>query len=319
MTPTPSLTALRAFDLVARLGTFTKAAQALNVTRPAISKQIKRLEAELDCELVIRTRPKVLLTERGKELAAGLSQGFDTISASVQKTWEHASRPNTVRLLVERDFASSWLAERIGDFLVAHPGTSVEVNAERNGRMHLDEDFSFRIFYGEKGYHKTSSLFETFLCDWIDIPLCVPGFATTHTLKDGRYEDAHFLIDKNYNPWSAWFEKTGIRNPGDEVTYSSFNETSLCLSAALAGSGMTMGDSLMCLDAIESGRLVAPFKIGLQSVERYSIYYANDRKLSQFEASFLDWLAHAIEVYGQKVSQVFGKIGITVVSSEPTD
>jgi LysR family glycine cleavage system transcriptional activator/LysR family transcriptional regulator of beta-lactamase len=316
MPPALSLTALRAFDLVARMGTFTAAAQALNVTRPAISKQIKRLEAELGCQLVLRTRPKVMLTERGRELADALQQSFDTISAGVQKTIEHSSRPNTVRLLVERDFASSWLAERIGDFLLTHPGTSVEVNAERNGTLRADEDFSFRIFYGPDGRYNTDTLAEEFLCDWIDIPVCTPDYEATHVPEYGRYHNAHFLLDKNYNPWPSWFENTHLENPEDQATYTSFNETSLCLSAALAGSGITVGDSFLCLDAIDSGRLVPLFKMGMHSVERYSICRPIARTLSQSEQSFRTWLAHTIKEYEQSVVQVLNKTGITVIRSQ---
>ena len=316
MIPSLPLTALRAFDLVARLGTFTEAARALNVTRPAVSKQIKSLEAMVGCQLVIRTGPKVVLTDRGSELAAGLRQGFDTVSASVQRTVEHASRPNTVRLLVERDFASSWLAQRIGGFLLSHPGTSVEVNAERNGRLHPGEDFSFRIFYGPKGQYATETLNEDFLCDWIDLPLCTPDYEAAHILKNGRYHDAHFLLDQNYNPWSAWFANTGLADPGDQASYSSFNETSLCLSAALAGSGITIGDSFLCLEAIDSGRLVAPFKLGLHSVERYAICSPVDRQLSPSERHFLDWLSQTIQDYQQNVVEVLGRIGIQVISPQ---
>jgi DNA-binding transcriptional LysR family regulator len=316
MAPFPSLTALRAFDLVARLGTFTEAARALNVTRPAISKQIKGLEAAVGCQLIVRTRPKVMLTERGSELAAGLRQGFDTISASVQRTIEHSSQPKTVRLLVERDFASSWLAQRIGGFLLNHPGTSVEVNAERNGRLHSDENFSFRIFYGPKGRYQTDTLFEEFLCDWIDIPVCTPDYESAHILEHGHYNNAHFLLDKNYNPWSAWFKNTGLDDPRGQATFTSFNETSLCLSAALAGSGITIGDSFLCLDAIDSGRLVAPLKMGLHSIERYSICYPTNRKLTQSERSFLKWLSQTIKEYEQSVVEVLNRIGIHVIASE---
>jgi LysR family glycine cleavage system transcriptional activator/LysR family transcriptional regulator of beta-lactamase len=313
MPPSLSLTALRAFDLVARLGTFTAAAQALNVTRPAISKQIKRLEAELGCQLVVRTRPKVMLTERGRELAVALQQSFDTISASVQKTIEHSRRPNTVRLLVERDFASSWLAERIGDFLLTHPGTSVEVNAERNGQLREGEDFSFRIFYGPVGRYNTETLAEEFLCDWIDIPVCTPDYEAAHIPEHGHYHNAHFLLDKNYNPWTTWFENTHLENPGDQATYTHFNETSLCLSAAMAGSGLTIGDSFLCLDAIDSGRLIAPFKMGMHSVERYSVCQPIGRALSQSEQSFRTWLDQTVNEYEQKTVQVLNRIGITVI------
>lgn len=315
MHSTPSLTALRAFDLVARLGTFTEAARKLNVTRPAISKQIKGLEEALGCLLVIRSGPTVMLTDQGAELATGLHQAFDLIFASTHRTIENARRPETVRILVERDFASSWLAERIGAFLIGNQGISIEINAERNGYLRQDEDFSFRIFYGPKGRYATEDLVEEFLCDWIDIPLCTPDYETQNISAQGQCLNAHFLLDKNYDPWETWFEKTGFESFGSKAAYTSFNDTTLCLSAALAGAGITIGDSFLCLRAIEDGRLVAPFKTGLRSEERYVIYYPKGRILSKQETKFQNWLIQTIKDYEQEVDHVLSKVGIKVVAS----
>jgi DNA-binding transcriptional LysR family regulator len=313
MSHSPSLTALRTFDLVARLGTFTEAARKLNVTRPAVSKQIKNLETLMRCQLLIRSGSKVILTEQGNELAAGLRQGFDIISASTQSMLDNSNQPKVVRILVERDFASSWLAERIGAFLLAHPGTSIEINAERNGQLRKDENFSFRIFFGPEGRYETENFIEDFLCDWIDIPVCTPEYAATYITEHGRYHNAHFLLDKNYNPWSEWFEKVGLENPGEQATYTSFNETTLCLSAALAGSGITIGDSFLCLAAIDNGSLVAPLKIGLRSAERYSICYPKGRNLSKPERDFRKWLTRTIWEYEQNITQILSGINIEIV------
>lgn len=315
MRPIPSLTALRAFDLVARLGTFAEAARELNVTRPAISKQIKGLEEHMGCQLLVRSKPRVVLTDEGMQLAAGLRQAFDLISATTQRVVENAHRPEAVRILVERDFASSWLAERIGGFLIEHPGISVEVSAERNGRLRMGEDFSFRIFYGPEGRFATDDLDEDFLCDWIDLPLCTPEYAAEHIVDGHLSRKAHFLLDKNYDPWEVWFEKSGVANPVSQAVSTSFNETTLCLSAALAGSGITIGDSFLCLTAIQEGRLVAPFKLGLRSVERYAICHTKERSLSKAETDFRDWLSRAIESYQGRVEEVTSRMGIEVIDA----
>ena len=313
MHPTPSLTALRAFDLVARLGTFTEAARKLNVTRPAISKQIKALETVMGCQLVIRSGPKVMLTDQGAELASGLRQAFDLISASTHRTIENARRPETVRILVERDFASSWLAERIGAFLIENQGISIELNAEKNGRLRPDEDFSFRIFYGHDGQYATDSQDEVFLFDWIDIPLCSPAYETQNITEHGHCHKAHFLLDKNYNPWDRWFEETGFDSFGSKTAFTRFNDTTLCLAAALAGAGITIGDSFLSLRAIENGQLVAPFKTGLRSEARYVMCYPKGRILSKPETKFRNWLTETIKTYEQKVDQVLSKVGIKVI------
>lgn len=309
------LTALRAFDLVARHGSFSDAARELNVTRPAISKQIRQLETLVGRQLVIRARPNITLTEPGHQLAAGLLQGFDVISASYQRAHEAQEGANSVRILVDRDFASSWLARHIGGFLVENPGVAIEVVADRNGRLRQGEDFSFRIFYGPIGHFTSGELTEEELCDWIDVPLCTPDYAAEH-LSDGRLlGTARFLIDHNYDPRKAWFAHSGVSDPGADVQVSKFNDTSMCLSAALSGSGITIGDSFMALEAIESGRLVAPFKLGLRSTERYVICRPSQRAPSKVEARFHKWLSSEINRYQAGVENILLKQGVTVLSA----
>lgn len=291
------LTALRAFDLVARHGTFAQAARQLNVTRPAVSKQIKHLESLLDCQLVIRGRSNVSLTETGRQLAAGLSQGFDVISASFQYASTGRDGANGIRILVDRDFASSWLAERVGGFLLENPGVPMEIVAERNGRLRMGEAFNFRIFYGPPSSFASHDLIEVPLCGWIDLPLCNPAYAAEHVANGALRTTARFLIDHNYNPWKDWFEHSGVADPGPGIEVSNFNDTSMCLSAALSGTGITIGDSFMALNAIRDGRLIAPFKLGLRSTERYAICYSARRGLSKVEARFYNWLQREIERY----------------------
>src|SRR5262249_9410916 len=60
---------LRTFVAVVDLRGFTKAAQALGCTQPAVSAQIKRLQNLLGSELLDKTAPGVIPTERGRAIA----------------------------------------------------------------------------------------------------------------------------------------------------------------------------------------------------------------------------------------------------------
>ncbi|ASP21811.1 HTH-type transcriptional activator AmpR [Antarctobacter heliothermus] len=307
------LTALRAFDLVARHGSFTRAAAELNVTRPAVSKQIRLLEASLGCQLVIRGRSNELLTETGRNLAAGLQQGFDLIGTSYQFAGEFGGDDKSLRILVDRDFASSWLAKRIGGFLIENPGATLEIIAERNGNLRLEENFSFRIFYGPEGSFASDQLDETALCDWIDLPLCTPDYAAANMVGGKLDHRVRFLIDRNYDPREDWFLHSGVTDPDQETQVSKFDDTSMCLSAALSGSGITIGDSFMALDAIRSGRLIAPFKIGLQSAERYAICRAMRQPPTRVEKEFRKWLLREIESYQLRVTEIMEEKSVTIL------
>ncbi len=73
---------LRAFIYTAKLGTLTRAAEALYLSQPAISLQIKALERELGVRLLERTRRRVTLTEAGEamyDLARPLIEGWENL------------------------------------------------------------------------------------------------------------------------------------------------------------------------------------------------------------------------------------------------
>ena len=76
----PPLTALRAFEAAARHMSFAKAAEELNVTAAALSFQIKSLEEHLGQPVFRRLNRAVELTEAGRVLAPGASEGFSTLT-----------------------------------------------------------------------------------------------------------------------------------------------------------------------------------------------------------------------------------------------
>ncbi|MCW5760170.1 MAG: LysR family transcriptional regulator, partial [Phenylobacterium sp.] len=81
--PLPSLTALRAFEVFARRGQMTLAADELCVTHGAVSRQIRSLEATLGLDLTEGPRHRLRLTEAGARLAAALSGAFGQVEAAI--------------------------------------------------------------------------------------------------------------------------------------------------------------------------------------------------------------------------------------------
>ncbi len=114
----PPLSALRAFEAAARLGSLSGAARELNVTHPAIAQQVRRLEAWFGASLLVRAGRGVEATEAGTRLAAGLTEGFGAIRRAVESVTED-DRPLSVTLTPT--FAAYWLMPRLGAFRAAHP------------------------------------------------------------------------------------------------------------------------------------------------------------------------------------------------------
>ena len=73
---------LRAFCMIVKLGTLSRAAEALFLSQPSVSLQLRALEEELGASLIERRRRRVALTREGQtlyDLAAPLIEGFDRL------------------------------------------------------------------------------------------------------------------------------------------------------------------------------------------------------------------------------------------------
>jgi len=309
-----SLTALRAFEAVARLNSISAAAEELSVTRPAVSKQVTQLESEMGCALLQRNGNVIRLTPAGGELFLALRQAFELIHSTTETISRRSRQGQHLRILVCRDFAASWLAGQIGTFLVANPGISVEITAENNGNFRLDEDFDFRIFYGMAGSRTGMGLEETDLCHWIDMLVCTDAFADVYLGKGRRPCDAPYLIDANYDVWDEFCALTGFHAGGPRRQQTVFNETTLCLSVAASGGGLTIGDSFLAMPAIRAGDLVVPYEYGLVSAQRYALYKPQGRLPAPACKKFEIWLGNAIRTYERTVLQVLAERGVIVVT-----
>lgn len=307
-----SLTALRAFEAVARHGSVSSAATELNVTRPAISKQVALLERDLACPLLHRDGNRISLTVAGQELQAGLRQAFDLISTSVETVARRAAQGQRVRVLVCRDFASSWLAGQVGAFLVGSPGVSVEITAERNSNFRPGEDFDFRIFYGPETAGAPPGFARSELCRWIDMPVCAPDFAEQYRRSGQSLAEAPQLVDANYDIWEDWCAHAG-QDPGPARQRTLFNETNLCMSAAAAGGGIAIGDSFLNMPMIRQGQLTVPIKVGLLSAQTYSLYVPLMPEQNKAARRFEDWLRTAVRTYQSTILDELAGLGIRVI------
>jgi len=110
---------LRAFTIVAEHGNFTAAADQLNITKGAVSHQIRQLEDSLAFSVFKRLPRGVSLTDKGQELLLCANQAFGLIERKIESLQGADSR--TLTLGVTTYFASRWLSPLLMDFLHQHP------------------------------------------------------------------------------------------------------------------------------------------------------------------------------------------------------
>jgi DNA-binding transcriptional LysR family regulator len=120
-----NLRQVRAFMAVARFGSFTRAAQLLHLSQPALTVQIRQLEQGLGVRLFDRNTRTVSLTAVGRELIPAfqrLLQEFDAVVVNAKDL--SAKRHGVVRLACLPSFASTILPGIIAGFRRRHPRVS---------------------------------------------------------------------------------------------------------------------------------------------------------------------------------------------------
>ncbi len=113
---------LKCFVEVVKNGSFSKAAQNLFRTQPAISLQIKKLEKELKTELLNRYKKEIVLTEAGSSLYKGAKELLDSIE-NLKKTTQKSIEEPEGNLIIATNLSiiNNFLPPIIGEFRKKHP------------------------------------------------------------------------------------------------------------------------------------------------------------------------------------------------------
>ena len=284
------LNALRVFEAAARTGSFLKAAGELSITPGAVSRHIKRLEAELGVRLFERFNRAVRLTDRGAELARGVREGLLRIVESVERVRPASDGPVVVSTTIS--IAGRWLTPRLQHFLDANPDVEVTVTvADRSVDLATEPvDVALRFGRGPfPGLHA-----ERLIRNRI-FPVCSPALAEELQLRApadlGRAVLFREVLPSGWREpeWTDWFAAAGIagsvgrRGP-------TFSNTFLALEAAKSGRGVVLTHEALVLEDLASGQLVRPFEHVLESPYSYWIVCLPERAQQPPIRRFRRWL-----------------------------
>lgn len=128
---------LSAFEAVARLGSFSDAAEQLHLTQPAISKRIANLENQLDCKLFDRIGRRVQLTEAGRLLEPRARQILQTLRDTRRDINElEGTIAGKLSLATSHYVGLHHLPELLKRFCENHPEVVVDLNFLDSEKAH---------------------------------------------------------------------------------------------------------------------------------------------------------------------------------------
>jgi DNA-binding transcriptional LysR family regulator len=249
-----NLRQLQTFVTVARLNSFTRAAQLLRLSQPALTKQVRQLEETLGVRLFDRNTRRVELTRIGKELAPVINQLLQEIEAVVVNTKELAAQTRgVVRIAALPSVSSMLLPKAIARFKERYPGISVvlkDVIAQRIVMLVKTEEVDFGI--GILNVSDSEVQYSPLLTDRM-IVVFQPGSALERKKQIG-------LKDLVGLPLVLMDPGTSVRKLVDQafeaigqIARPAFEATYMSTAAGMVKAGL--GVTILPLSAIEMGEL----------------------------------------------------------------
>ncbi len=262
-----SLDGLRAFEAVARRLSFSAAAGELFVTQPAISRQIKALEAELGAPLFIRGTRRVETTAAGLALRQAVLPALDGIDRAVRQLRTVQGRRH-VNLSTFASFTTLWLMPRLAGFQQQHPDIDIRITAT-DVLASLDDpelDLVLRYDFANNVPADAELMFGEVLTPvaspWLlqqaasgqAPPLATAADLAGHALLE---EDDHRPSASTLS-WRRWLMANG--QPALEPRrWTYLNYTHQQVQGALAGQGVALARLALVHEQVARGELVEPF------------------------------------------------------------
>ncbi len=281
------LNALRVFEAVGRLMSFTRAGEELGMTQTAVSYQIKLLETHVGEALFLRMPRRIELTEAGRRLQPKVAEAFGLLSEAIANARQEAD--GILQIRSTPTFASHWLARHIGAFQLQHPGLAVRI-------LRMDKPLDFRsdnadivIWRGERPPADVEA-HELFRLRYA--PMLSPKLAET---IGGVTAPADLLklplIGGSSKWWGIWFQSNGIETPlPGTITIDADGALDLEGSAAIAGHGVALLSPFLHREELEAGRLIMPIDIFKKDDQSYWLISPKSRRRSAKVQAFRQWM-----------------------------
>lgn len=280
----PPLSALRAFEAVARLGSVTRAGEELGRTHSAVSRQIGALQDHAGVALFDKAGTGLRLNDTGAAFRQVVAAALDALEQGWTRVLDDA-RGSGLHIACSATFAMRWLVPHLPGFYRQHPELKLRLSMTTAQEIrHQDADLV--IAWDRRAWPQQDRDRAIPLAGIAFGPVCAPSYPVTATHRSLRCAQ-RITHEYTTQAWALWEAGSGQR-----IAYDSelqFPHTHLCLEAAVSGLGVALVERRMVRDDIAGGRLVAPcgftdFTEGLAAIPGFA------RATTPAARAFLSWI-----------------------------
>ena len=283
---------IQAFVAVVEAGSFTAAAQRLDVAKSAVSRRVSALEERLGVQLLQRTTRTLNPTESGRSFyvhGARILADLEEAESAIQQ--EHGELRGTLRVALPLSFGVRHMCKPIAAFSRRHPMIrfDLDLNDRRVDLIEEGMDLAIRI-----GHLPDSSLIARKLFDVHTVVCASPGYLSTH----GEPESPEALSEHDCLVYSnlpdpdtwRWEDDQGRRQSVEVNVVMRASNGDLLANAAAHGLGIVIQPTFLAAEAIRLGNLVPILENLTWPVSPAYAVYPPTRHMSYRVRAFIDFL-----------------------------
>ncbi len=284
------LSSMKVFIQVARLNSFSAAAQTLGISKAMVSKHISRLEDELDVQLLNRTTRSLSLTEVGTVYRDRIKEILNDIEETELSVSQLSSEPRgTLRIMAPTSFGSFHLSRLVAEYLKIHSHVSIEMILTERAPDLVEEGLDIAIRIGNLG---DSSLFARKIADARMIVCGSASYLEKHGIPKTPEELlSHNCLTHTTHTGEAWtFRKDQHTFRVDVQGTVKSNAADALRIAAIQGCGLIHLPIYMLTKDLKTGRLIAVLKEFEGPKRPIHAVYLHRMHLSAKVRTFVDYL-----------------------------
>lgn len=292
------LTQMATFVKAVELGSFSAAADELNLSAQLVGKQVKMLEQHLGVSLLNRTTRRQSLTDFGRAFYQRAKMILADMQAAENLAAVTRGTPSgRLRINAPVTFGIRTLAPRLLEYMVRYPQVSVDLTLSNELVDIVDSGYDVVFRIGELA---SSGLKALSLMDYQLVLCAAPSYLARRppitSPWDLQQQDClGFAFSDGRSHWS--FDGPEGRIDVPITSRLTINQGDPLLSAAVAGLGVVLQPMELVGDALRDGTLVRLLPQYPSPTSPMHVLYAPDRRMTPKLRSFLDF---AVESFGQR-------------------
>lgn len=311
----PSTTSLRCFDASARLLSFTKAAQAVNLTQSAVSHHIQALEQALGTALFERDRSGLKLTPAGTRYWEDTSTVLHQLQRAAMRAVAGEEAGHQLNIAVPSAFANFWLMPRLSSFVDAHSHIVLNLNnrVDEENAFAGNNDAAIELCEGATPGIEARELLSLVYQPYASASL-LERFGLERDAKGALPAEAlaalltscPLIRTSMVGAWTAWIRASGLNS---QILLEKaergpiYAQASLALSAAIGGIGIGLLPGYIVQGAMDTHQLVRLSGIGWKANRGYFLRWPTGNSSKAELIRFREWIADQSEAETATSSQ----------------